>query len=156
MKKDSIKKKLLLAFGSIIVLFILYTGFKIYQTNQMQIIPIDEIQSLEVSTTGSLSKDTQITGQVTLNNFEAMGLVDLIVHEDTLYLILYKWPAFIGDNEINFTLEHTEMLEQVNNVSVIYGDIYSGEGTSQGISYNDLVTHPEQRVIWEKDGRVEE
>lgn len=140
---------------SMVSLFLIYIGLNIYRGKQIKIISFDEINDLEVSTNNELKIDTQITGTVELGDFEAVVLMDRMVVDETLYLIIYKWPSFIQDNSIDFDFENTENLSGVEQISLVYGDIYSGEGSSRGISYGDLATHPDQIIIWEKKGARE-
>ena len=152
MNKMSTKRKIQVVLISIVSLFLIYLGLNIYQAKKMEIISFVEINNLTVSTNNELKSDTKITGTVELDNFEAVALMDQMVVNETLYLIIYKWPSFKQDNSIDFDFGNTENLNQVERISLIYGAIYSGEGNSRGISFGDLATHPDQTVIWEREG----
>lgn len=60
----------------------------------MEIISFEEINNLQVSTNNELKSDTKITGTVELDNSEAVALMDQMVVNETLYIIIYKWPSF--------------------------------------------------------------
>lgn len=152
MNKMSTKRKIQVVLISIVSLFLIYLGLNIYQAKKMEIISFEEINNLQVSTNNELKSDTKITGTVELDNSEAVALMDQMVVNETLYIIIYKWPSFKQDNSIDFDLGNAENLNQVERISLVYGDIYSGEGNSRGISFGDLTTHPDQTVIWEKKG----
>lgn len=131
----------------------MYVGFNIYQTNHMEIIPYSDITSINVVTDGALQADTLIQVAAEVDAFEAIAseIVQKEVVEDTLYLIVYKWPAFIQVDEIEFRLDKVNFLDQVEQISLIYGKIYSGEGESRGIYSNDFLDHPDQKIIWLKE-----
>lgn len=74
------------------------------------------------------------------------------VIEDTLYVMIYKWPAIKKVDEIEFNLESIPNLDSITQIAVIYGDPFSGEGYERGYSIIDLIDHPEQEIIWEKEG----
>lgn len=150
MKRRSVRKKIVLVIISLIAYFIIYIGLSIYQTNHLEIISLEEMSQLKVSSAHDLDGNTRITGTADVDDFEAVALMDAMVVEETLYLILYKWPAFIEDSTIDFSLENIEGLDEVNRVSIVYGEIYSGEGEQYGISYGDFLSHPDQSVIWKK------
>lgn len=148
------KKKFLRVILVGLTLFLVYIGLKVYQSNQIEIIPLEDISDLHVPISEVLSEDTVITGKAAVGQFEAVVLADRIVVDDTLYLILYKWPSFISEDEIDISLGHVTGLSNVDRISIIWGDIYSGEGTARGYSYVDLVDHPDQELIWEYEVKL--
>lgn len=133
------------------MLFFIYVGLIIYQTNNLEIVSFEDIRTIDVSSNGGLGKDTVIQIEAEVERFEALEMVETEVVEETLYLIIHKWPAFKQVDKIELSLENVDSLKQINQISVIYGDPYSGEGTSKGFFLSDLIDHPEQKIIWEKE-----
>ncbi len=133
------------------MLFFIYIGLIIYQTNKLEIVSFEDIRTIEISSNDELGKDTTIQIEANVERFEALEMVESEVVEETLYLIIHKWPAFKQVDKIELSLERVHNLKQINRISVIYGDPYTGEGTSKGIFLSDLIDHPEQEIIWEKE-----
>lgn len=133
------------------MLFFIYIGLIIYQTNKLEIVSFEDIRTIEISSNDELGKDTTIQIEANVERFEALEMVESEVVEETLYLIIHKWPAFKQVDKIELSLERVHNLKQINRISVIYGDPYTGEGTSKGILLSDLIDHPEQEIIWEKE-----
>lgn len=146
------KKKVLFLIGALILGFGLYVGAQIYQTNQLELISTKDIQTFEVSTNDELTNDTIIQVVADVKRFEALEMAQTEVIEDTLYVMIYKWPAIKKVDEIEFNLESIPNLDSITQIAVIYGDPFSGEGYERGYSIIDLIDHPEQEIIWEKEG----
>lgn len=146
------KKKVLFLIGALILGFGLNVGAQIYQTKQLELISAKEIQVFEVSTNDELNKGTIIKIEADIEKNEALVMAQTEVVEDTIYLMIYKWPAIKEVGEIEFDLESVPSLDSISQIAVIYGDPFSGEGYERGYSLNDLIDHPEQEIIWEKGG----
>lgn len=150
------KKKIIRSLLVILAMFLLYIGLSIYQSENIEIIPFIDINELHISDTKPVSSDTTISGTANVGQFESVSVNNLIVVEDTLYVIIYKWPTFFSNNKIDIKLENVGGLDEVSKISVVWGDIYSNEGSATGFSHKDLVNHPDQRIVWEKKGRKSE
>lgn len=146
------KKKVILLTGALILGMGLYVGAQIYQTKQMELISTEEILTFELSTENELKNNTVIQVEAEVNHFEALAMAQTEVVEDTIYLMIYKWPAIQQVDEIEFDLEAIPGLGGITRIAVIYGDPFSGEGHERGYFINDLIDHPDQDVIWEKEG----
>lgn len=146
-----LKKKIIGFILFVISFFILYISLNIYQTKNIEIIPFEDIEKIELSKKESISEDTIILGRAHLEKFESVFTIDKIIVEDHLYLMIYKWPSFKKNTEISVPLKDINGLQQIKEISVVWGDIYSSEGTSRGISHNDLLNHPDQEAIWTKE-----
>lgn len=144
------KKKIFIFIGALILGFSLYISWEIYQTSQLELISVDAIQTFELSTERELVNETVIHVEADVDRFEALEMAQTIVIDDTLYLMIYKWPAIPSVNNLEFDLEHEQSLEEVDQISIVYGELYTGEGTERGFSYNDLINHPNQEAIWTK------
>lgn len=147
------RKKVILFIGGLILGFAIYIGLQIYQTNQLELVTVEDIQSFEVSTNNELNKDTMIQVVADVKRFEALEMAQTEVVEDTLYVMIYKWPAIQQVDEIDFDLESIPGLEGITRIAVISGDPFSGEGHKHGYFINDLIDHPDQDVIWKKEDR---
>lgn len=147
------RKKVILFIGGLILGFAIYIGLQIYQTNQLELVTVEDIQSFEVSTNNELNKDTMIQVVADVKRFEALEMAQTEVVEDTLYVMIYKWPAIQQVDEIDFDLESIPSLDGITRIAVIYGDPFSGEGHEHGYFINDLIDHPDQDVIWKKEDR---
>lgn len=145
------KKKVLFLIGALILGFGLYVGAQIYQTNQLELISTKDIQTFEVSSNDELTNDTIIQVVADVKRFEALEMAQTEVIEDTLCVMIYKWPAIKKVDEIEFNLESIPNLDSITQIAVIYGDPFSGEGYERGYSIIDLIDHPEQEIIWEKE-----
>ncbi len=146
------KKKLCLFIGFVFLAFLTYIGFDIYQSKNMEIIPFSDITSINVSAEEELQTDTVITVTADVGDYEAIAgdLTQKEMVEGTLYIIFYKYPAFKQVKDVEVHLGNMASLNQVQQISIIYGDIYSGEGESKGFFMNDLIDHPDQEIIWQK------
>lgn len=145
------KKKGFIWIGALILAFALYIGFQIYQTNQLELISAEAIQTFEISAEDNLTNDTVIQVKADVERFEAVEMAETVVIEETLYLMIYKWPAVKQINDIEFDLEHVQSLEGVDQISIVYGELFTGEGPERGYSHKDLIDHPDQEVIWTKE-----
>lgn len=148
-----VRKKVLLFIGGLVLGVVIYIGFQMYQTNQLELITVEDIQTFDVSTNDELNENTIIQVEVDVGNFEALAMAQTEVVKDTIYLMIYKWPAIQQVDEIDFDLESIPGLEGITRIAVIYGDPFSGEGHEHGYFINDLIDHPDQDVIWKKEDR---
>lgn len=147
-----LKKKVIGFILIVISFFLVYIGLNIYQTKNIEIIGFEDIKRLKISESNSISEETKILGKADIGRYESVSMTNKIIVEDSLYLIVYKWPSFLNDNEIDISLENVDGLDYVKKISIVWGDIYSSEGSSRGISHKDLVNHPDQEIIWQKEG----
>lgn len=146
------RKKVILFIGGLILGFAIYIGLQIYQTNQLELVTVEDIQSFEVSTNNELNKDTMIQVVADVKRFEALEMAQTEVVEETLYVMIYKWPAIQRVDEIEFNLESVPNLDSITQIVVIYGNPFSGEDHERGYSIIDLIDHPDQDVVWKKEG----
>ncbi|GEK90738.1 hypothetical protein [Alkalibacterium kapii] len=150
------KKKIIRTLLAVLAVFLMYIALNIYQSENIEIIPFEDINKLHVSDTKSVSSDTTITGTANIGQFESVSVNNLIVVEDTLYVIIYKWPTFFSNDKIDIKLKNVGGLDEVSKMSIVWGDIYSNEGSARGFSHSDLVKHPDQQIFWLKKGRESE
>lgn len=151
-----LKKKIIRLILASLFIFLLYIGLNIFQSKNIEIIAFEDISELKVTETNPISEDTTISGIADVGLFESVAMSNRIVVEDTLYLIIYKWPTFLSDHEIEFNLKNVGGLSKVNKISIVWGDIYQGEGNQEGFYYNDLEDHSDQQIIWKKtEGVIE-
>lgn len=113
-------------------------------------VPVDDLVTITVSDENTLSQDTEISGETDLGRFEAMSHPSIESFEGTLYIILHKQPALISQADFAFSLNGAESLETVEEIRLISGDIYSGEGVERGYSLVNLQDAAEQKVIWQR------
>lgn len=147
------RKKVLLFIGGLVLGVVIYIGFQMYQTNQLELITVEDIQTFDVSTNDELNENTIIQVEVDVGNFEALAMAQTEVVKDTIYVMIYKWPAIQRVDEIEFNLESVPNLDSITQIVVIYGNPFSGEDHERGYSIIDLIDHPDQDVIWKKEDR---
>lgn len=150
MQKKSLTKRILIIALVLVLLFGIYIGWQIYKSSQTEVVSVNDIVTLNMSEDNSLKLDTEISGDVQLGRFEALSHPSIETYEGILYIILHKQPALISQPDFSFSLNGVSDLDTVEEIRIVSGDIYTGEGDETGYSLIDLQDAPEQKVIWKQ------
>lgn len=149
----SLKRTIFFLFLGFIIFLGLYISWGIYQSQNNSVIPIKEIDNVSISTDSKLTNETEISGKVTIGNFEEVSHINVEKVDDDLYIIIHKQPSFSKENEFVFDLNNVNDISSIEKISIVSGDIYTGEGEEHGYSLGDLKSLPEQKIIWEQSTR---
>ncbi|MFD2046627.1 hypothetical protein ACFSTA_20410 [Ornithinibacillus salinisoli] len=149
-KKLSLKKVILFFLISAIIFLCLYILWGIYKAQNISVVPIEDINSISISADEVLSTETEITGEVKVDRFEAVSHINKEKVDEVLYIIIHKEPSFFSKGTFSINLNDVNDVESINNISIISGNIYTGEGVERGYSLGDLKKIPDQEVIWEQ------
>ncbi len=149
----TLKRTIFFLFLGFIIFLGVYISWGIYQSQNNSVIPIKEIDNVSISTDSKLTNETEIFGEVTIGNFEEVSHINVERVDDDLYIIIHKQPSFSKENEFAFDLNNVSDISSIEKISIISGDIYTGEGEERGYSLGDLKSLPEQKKIWEQSTR---
>lgn len=149
--EKKLKKIIIISTFSILMIFSLFLGIKIYQSKNQSIVPLDEVEFLHL-TSNKLTTENNIKGKINLNKYESFKFLDVIFYEDSLFLMIYKEPKiFSQKNEFSYSLEtffdNNDISEDsINAIYLSYWD----NTKSSGFSESDLMTTFPKKLIWEK------
>lgn len=133
------------------VLYLCLTIFwNIYRAQNISVVPIEDVNRVSLTTAGVLSTETEITGEVIVDRFEGISHIDIEKVDEVLYIIIHKHPSFFSKSTFSIKLDDIREIDSINNISIISGNIYTGEGVERGYSLGDLKKTPDQKVIWEQ------
>ncbi|CQR47969.1 hypothetical protein BN1058_02305 [Paraliobacillus sp. PM-2] len=150
MKRLSFKKIIIFFLISAIVYLSLSIFWGIYQAQNISVVPIKDINSVSISADKVLSTETEITGEVKVDHFEAVSHINKEKVDEVLYIIIHKQPSFSSKSTFSINLDDVNDVDSINNIFIISGNIYTGEGAEQGYSLGDLKKITDQEVIWEQ------
>jgi len=144
----SFKRIIIFLSISVPLLLGLYILWGIYQAENISVVPVNDINNVSLSADDTLSIETEISGEATVDDFEEITHINKETVDDVLYVIVHKQPSFTSENKFLFNLNNVRDLDSVNEISIVSGNIYTGEGAEQGYSIGDLKNLPEQKTIW--------
>ncbi|WP_080145789.1 hypothetical protein [Marinilactibacillus piezotolerans] len=150
-KKLSIKKNIVTLSLTFVSFFGVYVLLSIYQANNISVVPIEDTNSINVADhPHTLSSKTIISGEIEVDSFEEITHINKEKFDTVLYIVIHKQPSFSSQNTFSFSLDDVPDIESIDKISIVSGDVYTGEGSEQGYSLGDLPDLPNQKVIWEK------
>lgn len=122
----------------------------IYQAQNISVVPIEDINSVNISTSDRLSTETEMTGEVKVDRFEEVSHINIEKIDEVLYIIIHKQPAFFSKSTFSINLNDVNDVDSINKIAIISGNIYTGKGVERGYSLGDLEKTPDQKIIWEQ------
>ncbi|SJN43374.1 hypothetical protein FM115_10025 [Marinilactibacillus psychrotolerans 42ea] len=150
--KLPLKKIILILSLSFVSFFGLYVFLSIYQANNISVVPIDDVNNINVDASPEiLSSKTIISGEIEVDSFEEITHINKEKVDTVLYIVIHKQPSLLGQNVFSFTLNDVPDIESIDKISIVSGDVYTSEGSEQGYSLDDLADLTEQKIIWGKD-----
>lgn len=150
--KLPLKKIILILSLSFVSFFGLYVFLSIYQANNISVVPIDDVNNINVDASPEiLSSKTIISGEIEVGSFEEITHINKEKVDTVLYIIIHKQPSLSDQNTFSFTLDDVPNIESIDKISIVSGDVYTSEGSEQGYSLGDLADLTEQKIIWGKD-----
>lgn len=150
--KLPLKKIILILSLSFVSFFGLYVFLSIYQANNISVVPIDDVNNINVDASPKiLSSKTIISGEIEVDSFEEITHINKEKVDTVLYIVIHKQPSLLGQNVFSFTLNDVPDIESIDKISIVSGDVYTSEGSEQGYSLDDLADLTEQKIIWGKD-----
>ncbi|ETE01681.1 hypothetical protein [Streptococcus pseudopneumoniae] len=124
-----IRKKFLLAIIGIILLFLGYWGWKVYQDSTREIIPLESLQVTVIKT----DKDYSISVKADLDNFEQLSNYQAIQIGNDVYLYFMKTKAIFKKNTVDADLSNI----LVGNINQAINNIYVVSGNDIIVKFND-------------------
>lgn len=146
-KKGRNLKKIVLIVTLPLIIIIIALSWLNYKGNNMTIVPLDDVTSIEMSTP-NLTNETKIKGNIKLNKFESFDFVDMVIEDKTMYLMVYKEPKLVSKKtDFSISLQDYQMsLKDINRIVLTYFDTKEQDGFDR----EELTQKFPKKVIWEK------
>lgn len=148
-KKISPKKIVVFFVVSIATVIGLYISWGIYQAENISVIPLEDIHNVSIFPDNVLTNETKVAGEADIGNFEEISEINKEKVDDVLYIIIHKQPSFSRKNTFSITLDNVKDINSITNISIISGEVYTGEGSQRGYSPIDFKNLPDKKIIWE-------
>lgn len=141
-----VRKKTLLIIIGIILLFLGYFSWKVYQDNTRRIIPLE---SLQVKVTKT-DKDYSISAKADLDNFEQISNYQAIQIGNDVYLYFMKTKAILTKNTVDTDLSNIlvgDTMQAINNIYVVSGDDIVVRFNDSRYNHVDVLKYTDKKLL---------
>lgn len=147
LKGRKLKRILAVAFVPILMLAA-YLSWMVYADKQKEVVAIEDVYSLALTTEEGLSKETEIKGEVKLGRNETVLFPTVTQIDGTIYFYVLKSPGLRKTSEFTVSLEKHSNLDAVEQIVMVSGETFNRQ---QGYGPSDFSGSASQKVIWKRE-----
>lgn len=139
-------KKIILFVLSVLVLFMVYVGWKTYQNSTRTVIDVDCFQKVNlVRESGGLF----LKGEIDLHDFERVATASALEENGILYICIQKTAAIVKETTVNVDVDFIKLTDgsKITQAYIVSGDRIVVKEKDPKYNYMDLRNYTKKKRL---------